>query len=125
MVAIRHNDKFALDSECRHVAASSSGEWYRYPDRGLPCHEFEPSTTKDPPCRAATHVKSVEELKRFPHVGVLVRRGGASSSVITSLDHSFIQIIPHPPLPQIQRAIGRKLPLIFSLDVEIYEDFFF
>ncbi|GFX92043.1 hypothetical protein TNCV_5005071 [Trichonephila clavipes] len=24
------------------------------------CHEFEPSTTKDPPCRAAMHVKSVE-----------------------------------------------------------------
>ncbi|GFX61446.1 hypothetical protein TNCV_823521 [Trichonephila clavipes] len=22
------------------------------------CHEFEPSTTKDPPCRAAMHVKS-------------------------------------------------------------------
>ncbi|GFU25077.1 hypothetical protein TNCV_568321 [Trichonephila clavipes] len=24
-------------------------------DRGLPCHEFEPSTTKYPPCRAAMH----------------------------------------------------------------------
>ncbi|GFV80429.1 neur_chan_LBD domain-containing protein [Trichonephila clavipes] len=29
-------------------------------DRGLPGHEFDPSTTKDPPCRAAMHVKSVE-----------------------------------------------------------------
>ncbi|GFX16036.1 uncharacterized protein TNCV_4702951 [Trichonephila clavipes] len=29
-------------------------------DRGRPCHEFEPSTTKDPPCRAAMHVKSDE-----------------------------------------------------------------
>ncbi|PRD33019.1 UNVERIFIED_CONTAM: hypothetical protein NCL1_18678 [Trichonephila clavipes] len=29
-------------------------------DCGLPCHEFEPSTTKDPPCRAAMHVKSAE-----------------------------------------------------------------
>ncbi|GFY17170.1 hypothetical protein TNCV_1089461 [Trichonephila clavipes] len=29
-------------------------------ERGLLCHEFEPSTTKDPPCRAAMHVKSVE-----------------------------------------------------------------
>ncbi|GFU18458.1 hypothetical protein TNCV_3787601 [Trichonephila clavipes] len=38
-------------------------------DRGLPGHEFEPSTTKDPPCRAAMHVKSVE-LKR-PPVGVV------------------------------------------------------
>ncbi|GFT61711.1 SCAN domain-containing protein 3 [Trichonephila clavipes] len=29
-------------------------------DRGWLCHEFEPSTTKDPPCRAAMHAKSVE-----------------------------------------------------------------
>ncbi|GFS56192.1 uncharacterized protein TNCV_1650961 [Trichonephila clavipes] len=29
-------------------------------ERGLLCHGFEPSTTKDPPCRAAMHVKSVE-----------------------------------------------------------------
>ncbi|GFX03721.1 hypothetical protein TNCV_2112931 [Trichonephila clavipes] len=28
--------------------------------RGLPCHEFEPSTTKEAPCRAAMHVKSIE-----------------------------------------------------------------
>ncbi|GFU69747.1 uncharacterized protein TNCV_1221351 [Trichonephila clavipes] len=39
-------------------------------DRGLPCHEFEPSTSKDPPCRAVMHVKSVEELKH-PAVGVV------------------------------------------------------
>ncbi|GFU68661.1 hypothetical protein TNCV_308761 [Trichonephila clavipes] len=29
-------------------------------DRGWLCHEFEPSTTKDPPCRAAMRAKSVE-----------------------------------------------------------------
>ncbi|GFS82979.1 hypothetical protein TNCV_1568511 [Trichonephila clavipes] len=38
------------------------------PDRNRPavaqwswqaCHEFEPSTTKDPPCRAAMYVKSI------------------------------------------------------------------
>ncbi|GFV45661.1 uncharacterized protein TNCV_2739371 [Trichonephila clavipes] len=29
-------------------------------DRGLLCHGFEPCTTKDPPCRAAMHVKSVD-----------------------------------------------------------------
>ncbi|GFV82934.1 hypothetical protein TNCV_1179491 [Trichonephila clavipes] len=29
-------------------------------DRGLPCHEFEPSTTKVLACRAAMHVKSIE-----------------------------------------------------------------
>ncbi|GFT62852.1 hypothetical protein TNCV_1606781 [Trichonephila clavipes] len=32
-------------------------------DRGLPGHGFEPSTTKDPPCRAAMHVKSVESAE--------------------------------------------------------------
>ncbi|GFV07231.1 hypothetical protein TNCV_1312291 [Trichonephila clavipes] len=29
-------------------------------NRSLPSYEFEPSTTKDPPCRAVMHVKSVE-----------------------------------------------------------------
>ncbi|GFT96385.1 hypothetical protein TNCV_306611 [Trichonephila clavipes] len=29
-------------------------------DRSLPCYEFDPSITKDPPCRAAMRVKSVE-----------------------------------------------------------------
>ncbi|GFV14160.1 hypothetical protein TNCV_526341 [Trichonephila clavipes] len=32
------------------------------------CHEFEPSTTKDPPCRAAMHVKSVESRNVLPSV---------------------------------------------------------
>ncbi|GFW37345.1 hypothetical protein TNCV_4498361 [Trichonephila clavipes] len=34
-------------------------------DRDWPCHEFEPSTTKDPPCRAVMHVKSVETSSRW------------------------------------------------------------
>ncbi|GFV55690.1 hypothetical protein TNCV_754901 [Trichonephila clavipes] len=46
------------------------------------CHEFEPSTTKDPPCRAAMHVKSVESSNVLPWCGVVVRRGGASSGVV-------------------------------------------
>ncbi|GFW29180.1 uncharacterized protein TNCV_4132561 [Trichonephila clavipes] len=37
-------------------------------DRGGPCHEFEPSTTKDPPCRAAMQVKSVESSNVLPLV---------------------------------------------------------
>ncbi|GFX41586.1 hypothetical protein TNCV_3109821 [Trichonephila clavipes] len=32
------------------------------------CHEFESSTTKDPPCRAAMHVKSVESSNVLPFV---------------------------------------------------------
>ncbi|GFV71081.1 hypothetical protein TNCV_1662391 [Trichonephila clavipes] len=52
-------------------------------DRGGPCHEFEPSTTKDPPCRGAMHVKSVETSKKsFRRCGAIVRRGGASSIVV-------------------------------------------
>ncbi|GFS99855.1 hypothetical protein TNCV_1063051 [Trichonephila clavipes] len=39
------------------------------------------SSSLVPPCRGAMHVKSVYELKR-PHIGVVVRRGGASSSVV-------------------------------------------
>ncbi|GFT21843.1 hypothetical protein TNCV_3179501 [Trichonephila clavipes] len=44
--------------------------------------EFEPSATKDPPCRAAMHVKSIRELK-CPLVGVVwwLGEGGASSGV--------------------------------------------
>ncbi|GFW73822.1 hypothetical protein TNCV_1542761 [Trichonephila clavipes] len=35
-------------------------------DRGWPCHEFEPSTTKEPPCRGAMHVKSVKKANVLP-----------------------------------------------------------
>ncbi|GFU89297.1 hypothetical protein TNCV_1078941, partial [Trichonephila clavipes] len=73
---------------CRphHVAAVA--EWYRYRTVALPCHEFEACTTKDPPCRAAMHVKSVKELKR-PAVrcDVLVREGVPAQVSSTSLDH--------------------------------------
>ncbi|GFV15284.1 hypothetical protein TNCV_3050101 [Trichonephila clavipes] len=37
-------------------------------DRGLPCHEFEHSATKDPPCRESMHVKSVESKNVVPLV---------------------------------------------------------
>ncbi|GFT10157.1 hypothetical protein TNCV_1115801 [Trichonephila clavipes] len=45
-------------------------------DRGWPWHEFEPSTTKDPPCRAAMHVKSVGREHKHPPTGVVDRSGG-------------------------------------------------
>ncbi|GFS57205.1 uncharacterized protein TNCV_491201 [Trichonephila clavipes] len=50
---------------------------FKKSDRGLACHEFEPSTTKDPPCRAGMHIKSVEISNVLPLVwcGVVVRRG--------------------------------------------------
>ncbi|GFT24902.1 hypothetical protein TNCV_3021841 [Trichonephila clavipes] len=39
--------------------------------RVLACHDFEPSKPKDPPCRGAMHVKSVESSNR-PPVGMVL-----------------------------------------------------
>ncbi|GFV09586.1 hypothetical protein TNCV_3159831 [Trichonephila clavipes] len=43
-------------------------------DRGWPCHEFEPSTTKHPPCRGVMRVKSVESRNVLPLQAVHVER---------------------------------------------------
>ncbi|GFU41754.1 hypothetical protein TNCV_894171 [Trichonephila clavipes] len=37
-------------------------------DSWLACHEFEPSTTKDPKCRGEMHVESVESSNVLPLV---------------------------------------------------------
>ncbi|GFX68174.1 hypothetical protein TNCV_4439971 [Trichonephila clavipes] len=37
-------------------------------DSWLTCHEFEPSTTKDPPCMENMHVKSVKSSNILPLV---------------------------------------------------------
>ncbi|GFT50634.1 hypothetical protein TNCV_552161 [Trichonephila clavipes] len=42
----------------------------------LGCHKFEPSTTKDPPCRGAVHVKTSRAITSFRWCGVVFRRGG-------------------------------------------------
>ncbi|GFY21763.1 hypothetical protein TNCV_1169071 [Trichonephila clavipes] len=64
------------------VPFSSGGLGSRV-DRGLPFHEFEPGTTKDPPCRVAMQVKSVESSNVLPLVWcVVARRGRASYGVI-------------------------------------------
>ncbi|GFX84637.1 uncharacterized protein TNCV_724451 [Trichonephila clavipes] len=44
----------------RNAEEAAVAEWYRYWIVAGFVHEFEPSTTKDPPCRAAMHAKSVE-----------------------------------------------------------------
>ncbi|GFW34714.1 hypothetical protein TNCV_953421 [Trichonephila clavipes] len=52
-------------------------------DRGWPCQEFEPCTTKDPPCRAAVRIKSVESSNASSRrCGVVVRRWSASSGLV-------------------------------------------
>ncbi|GFW46089.1 hypothetical protein TNCV_3277061 [Trichonephila clavipes] len=47
----------------------------------LTCHECEPSTTKDPPCKGAMHVKSRTQTSSC-WCGMVVRRGDASSGVV-------------------------------------------
>ncbi|GFU55092.1 hypothetical protein TNCV_425991 [Trichonephila clavipes] len=37
-------------------------------DSWLACHEFEPSTDKDPPCGGAMHIKFVESSNVLPLV---------------------------------------------------------
>ncbi|GFY23437.1 hypothetical protein TNCV_3941301 [Trichonephila clavipes] len=62
------NDKriyVGLDQVGRGSLMVKVGSW-------LACHEFESSTTKDPPYRGAIHVKSVESTNVLPLV-----RGGS------------------------------------------------
>ncbi|GFX72908.1 hypothetical protein TNCV_1698051 [Trichonephila clavipes] len=59
----------------RFPSGQGMGSW-------LACNEFDPSTTKDPPCRGEMHVKSVESSNILPLVVVWYLGGGASSGVI-------------------------------------------
>ncbi|GFV68162.1 hypothetical protein TNCV_1874441 [Trichonephila clavipes] len=47
-------------STIRKVVSGHGNLVVKVTDSWPACHEFEPSTTKDSPCRGATHVKSVE-----------------------------------------------------------------
>ncbi|GFW55487.1 hypothetical protein TNCV_118711 [Trichonephila clavipes] len=47
---------------------TESSRMVKVSDRGWPCHEIEPSTTKDPPCKAPLYVKSVESSNILPLV---------------------------------------------------------
>ncbi|GFV22320.1 hypothetical protein TNCV_3923801 [Trichonephila clavipes] len=63
----------------------------------LACHEFEPSTTENPPCWEAMHVKTVESS----NVLLLVRwklgeRGEPSQMSSSSLDHGSKLRSPSP-----------------------------
>ncbi|GFY03400.1 hypothetical protein TNCV_1173581 [Trichonephila clavipes] len=50
------------------------------------CHEFEPITTADPPCRGAMHIKSVESSHVLPLLWYLGEGVSAQVSA-SSLDH--------------------------------------
>ncbi|GFV58751.1 retrovirus-related Pol polyprotein from transposon TNT 1-94 [Trichonephila clavipes] len=66
----------------------------------LVCHEFEPSTTKDSPCRTTMHVKYVEAQTSSRCVGVVWKLGevGISSGVVLLLDQSSkYEVLRGPP----------------------------
>ncbi|GFX55470.1 hypothetical protein TNCV_267581 [Trichonephila clavipes] len=74
-------------------------------DPGRPCHEFEPNTTIDPPCRGAMHVKSVESPNSKPHVSTLLppKYRGRGSLVVKVTDswlsfHEFESSTTEDPL---------------------------
>ncbi|GFX77653.1 hypothetical protein TNCV_1105701 [Trichonephila clavipes] len=58
----------ALEMWVRVLIRGRGSPVVKVSDRGWPCHEFEPSTTKDPPCRGAMHVKSIESSNVLPLV---------------------------------------------------------
>ncbi|GFS73773.1 hypothetical protein TNCV_1458171 [Trichonephila clavipes] len=59
----KDNERDPVDKEDWAVVArgQGNGSWQA-------CHEFEPSTTKDPPCREAMHVTSAESSNVLPLV---------------------------------------------------------
>ncbi|GFY10671.1 hypothetical protein TNCV_2194921 [Trichonephila clavipes] len=51
------------------------------------CHEFQPSTSEDPPCRGVMHVKSIEDQTSTRWCSVEVRRGVPAQVSSSSLEH--------------------------------------
>ncbi|GFV14318.1 hypothetical protein TNCV_807501 [Trichonephila clavipes] len=52
-------------------------------DRGWPCHELEPCTTKDPPCRQRCSLNQSRAQTSSRCCGVVVTRWGASAETMT------------------------------------------
>ncbi|GFY14591.1 hypothetical protein TNCV_4827951 [Trichonephila clavipes] len=65
----------------RHVTVG-----FKVTDSWPTCHEFKPSSSEDPPCRVAMHVKSVEAQTSSRRCGVEARRVPTQVSS-SSLDH--------------------------------------
>ncbi|GFU08976.1 hypothetical protein TNCV_1318501 [Trichonephila clavipes] len=96
------------------VSCGSGSRVVKVSDRGWPCDEFEPSTTKDPPCRGAMHVKSVESS----NVLLLVRVSGIKEDIffliLSSLLGSkrFRSSLAMLPAIEIRRSQGTDDPTI-------------
>ncbi|GFW91569.1 hypothetical protein TNCV_4499891 [Trichonephila clavipes] len=68
-----------LDLHLEDGAAVAQWSKYRIMHAG---HEFEPSTTKDPPCRERCTLNLSRAQTSSRWCGVVVRKGGVSSSVV-------------------------------------------
>ncbi|GFX54471.1 hypothetical protein TNCV_1586561 [Trichonephila clavipes] len=71
--------------------------------------KFEPIPLKDPPCRAAMHVKSAESSNVLPLLwcGSQERGSGASSGVNLALDYGSKLRGPSPKAPRVAGAVRR------------------
>ncbi|GFW40837.1 hypothetical protein TNCV_4368851 [Trichonephila clavipes] len=99
-----HQHDFSFGAmKLRYPSNQGIGSWHAY-------HEFEPSTTKDPPCKAAMLVKSVE-LKR-PPVGVVWKLGEAVPAQVssTSIDHGSKLRGPSPKSPRVAEQCDVNIP---------------
>ncbi|GFW81299.1 uncharacterized protein TNCV_376471 [Trichonephila clavipes] len=63
-----HSTKTGLYTRRPVWRAGRGSRVVKISDRGWFCHEFEPCTTKEPPCKGAMHVKSVENSNALPLV---------------------------------------------------------
>ncbi|GFV19030.1 hypothetical protein TNCV_4759151 [Trichonephila clavipes] len=68
----------------------------------LACHEFEPSTTKDPPYRGVMYFKSVESLNVLPSEGFkYVEAQALHFTVVLKLGElEPVQVVPDRPVPR-------------------------
>ncbi|GFS56416.1 transposable element Tc1 transposase [Trichonephila clavipes] len=93
-------------------------------DRGWPCHEFEPSTTKDPPCSGAMHVKSAMSSNVLPlgispknqFISLFYARDVRQCSEREIIDSQQVQLLPWPayspdmsPIEHVWDIVGGRL----------------
>ncbi|GFT37417.1 hypothetical protein TNCV_150261 [Trichonephila clavipes] len=82
-------NRFDVDRSTLHGGHSVEPGFESVIGSWLACHEFEPSTFKDPQGRLAMHVKSVQSSKYSHYCGVVIRRGGASSGFVLVISPWF------------------------------------
>ncbi|GFX95614.1 uncharacterized protein TNCV_4826281 [Trichonephila clavipes] len=83
LIAFIDNNKI----ESSIIPNGRSSQVVKVSDSRLACHDFEPSTTKDPPCREVMHFKSAEAQTSSHCRGVVARRGVPAQVLSSSLDY--------------------------------------